>query len=57
MAGTKPKIAIIEDYAKALASFAQHEAVKAIVQDLANKQARIGMATPGCKIVEEGKAV
>jgi len=51
------KIAIIEDYAKALASFAQHEAVKAVVQDLANKQARIGMATPGCKIVEEGEAV
>lgn len=51
------KVALIEDYPAALASFAQHEQVKALVQDLANKQAKIGMATPGCKIVNEGSAV
>lgn len=51
------KIACIEDYAKALANFAQHESVKALVQELATKQARIGVETPGCKIVEEGTAV
>jgi hypothetical protein len=51
------KLAKIEDYAAALASFAQHEEIKTLVQTLANKQANIGVVTPGCKIVEEGQAV
>jgi hypothetical protein len=51
------RTAFIEDYAKALAHFAGHEEVKALVQALANKLAKAKMPIPGCKIMENGKAV
>ena len=57
VSGRKKMVARIDDYAAALASFAQHEEVKTLVQNLATKQARIGVETPGCKIVNEGSAV
>lgn len=48
---------LIEDYAKALAFFAEHDEIKAKVQELANKLAKAKMTVPGCKILENGKAV
>lgn len=50
-------VAVIDDYAKALAHFAEHPDIKAVVQDLANKQAKAKMTVPGCRIVEHGRAV
>lgn len=51
------RTALIEDYSKALAFFAEHEEIKALVQSLANKLAKTKMPVPGCKILENGKAV
>lgn len=48
---------LIEDYAKALAFFAEHDEIKAKVQELANKLAKSKMPVPGCKLLENGKAV
>ena len=47
----------IEDYAKALAFFAEHPEVKALVQSLADKQAKLDMPVPGCRQLTDGKAV
>lgn len=50
-------VAVIDDYALALAHFADHPDIKSVVQNLANKQAKAQMTVPGCRIVEHGKAV
>jgi hypothetical protein len=51
------KTAQIDDYAKALAHFAEHPDVKALIQLLANKLAATDMPIPGCTILKNGKAV
>lgn len=47
------KRAVIDDYAAALAYFAEHETVRAAVDKLCQHAARDGHPAPGCKIVEE----
>jgi len=51
------KRAEITDYDKCWAFFKEAPEMKTLVQDLADRIARTGMAVPGCKIVEEEKAV
>lgn len=53
----KQKTAKITDYAECLKFFANSEAIKATVQDLADKGVRAGIAIPGTEVVEEEKAV
>jgi hypothetical protein len=53
----KVKSARIDNYAKALEHFAEHEDVKALVQKLADKLAAANMPVPGCTILTNGKAV
>lgn len=51
------KVARITDYAKALDAFKDHPNIKDEVQRLANAQAKLGMPTAGCEIVDEGAVV
>lgn len=51
------KSALIGDYKLALAHFAEHPEIKALVQELANKLAKANMPTPGCTIIEGSKTV
>ena len=51
------KHAEIKDYEKALAFFKESQDVKDLVQELANRAVRAGIQVPGCKVVEEQKAV
>lgn len=50
------KSAVITDYAKALAHFAESAEVKALIQTLADRAARADLAVPGCEIKTERKA-
>lgn len=47
------KRAVITDYAAALAHFADHEKVRAVVEQLCQHAARDGHPAPGCQITEE----
>lgn len=51
------KYAIIEDYAKALAHFANHEDVKDAVQNLCTRAVRNGVSIPGVTMIEKEEAV
>ena len=50
------KSAVITDYAAALAHFANHDEVKAVVQALADRAARADIAAPGCEIKTDRRA-
>ena len=51
------KSAEIQDYSQALAHFAMHPEVQALVQALADRAAKSNIPVPGCIIVTERKAV
>lgn len=47
------KRAVVKDYDAALAHFAQHEKVRALIEQLAQHAARDGYPVPGVEVVEE----
>lgn len=51
------KSAEIVDYELCLAHFKNNEAVRQVVQDLANKAVRVGLEVPGAKLIEEERTV
>lgn len=51
------KSAVITDYAKALAHFAEAMEVREVIQQLADRAARVDVATPGCEIKIDRRAV
>lgn len=50
------RIAVVVDYEKAWAAFRDHADMKALVQDLANRSARLGAEIPGVEVREERRA-
>lgn len=53
----RTKTAKITDYSACLAFFANSEAVKSVIQDLANKGIRAGISIPGTEVEETESAV
>lgn len=53
----KVKYAVIEDYAKTLAYFANHEDIKDTVQNLSTRAVRNGLSVPGVTMIEKDEAV